>query len=107
MARDRRSFVLGTSLTLLGLTGNARSVLSDSTETTRSCRPIDPLLALQTGDERLMGAWQNQNRAETRAERCSHGQPLAGELLFVSRSDQLRPGPLGHDPDLCRLPRRP
>ncbi len=56
MALNRRSFVLGTSITLLGLIGNARSVLSDSTETPHSCRPDDPLLALQAGNERFMEA---------------------------------------------------
>ena len=84
MALNRRSFVLGTSLTLLGLTGNARSVLSDSTETPRSCRPDDPLSALQAGNERFMEAWQRQNRAETRAERAAAMANLWRENCFLS-----------------------
>ena len=83
MALNRRSFVLGTSLTLLGLTGHAKSVLGDSPETPRSCRPKDALSALQAGNARFVEAWQNKNRAETTAARAAAMANLWRDTCFL------------------------
>ena len=83
MALNRRSFVLGTSLTLLGLTGHAKSVLGDSPETPRSCRPKDALSALQAGNARFVEAWQNKNRAATTAARAAAMANLWRDTCFL------------------------
>ena len=83
MALNRRSFVLGTSLTLLGLTGKALPALSESTETPRSCRPDDALSALEAGNARFVTAWRNQNRAVSRAERADAMANLWRDNCFL------------------------
>ena len=83
MALNRRSFVLGTSLTLLGLTGQAKPVLSESAKTPKSCRPDDALSALQAGNARFMAAWQNQNRAGSGAERADAMANLWRDNCFL------------------------
>ena len=66
----RRSFLLGSGLTALGLTGDnlgASPVAAE--ETPRSCRPDDPLQALKNGNDRFVAAWQGKNKASTPQER--------------------------------------
>ena len=89
---DRRSFLIGTSLTALGLMGSSKPIseepasISDadtasipspvpSHESPRSCRPVDPLTALSEGNARFAAAWQNNNSAlsaKARAEAMSN-----------------------------------
>jgi carbonic anhydrase len=67
----RRSFLLGTGLTALGLTGdNLGASPAGAQETPRSCRPKDPLQALKQGNERFAAVWQSKNRASTADERA-------------------------------------
>ena len=91
MALNRRSFVLGTSLTLLGLTGHAKSVRGDTPETPRSCRPKDALSALQAGNARFVEAWQNKNRAATTAARAAAMANLWRDTCFLP-ADVIRRG---------------
>ena len=66
----RRSFLLGTGLTALGLTGdNLAASPAEALETPRSCRPDNPLQALKQGNERFAAVWQSKNRASTPEER--------------------------------------
>ena len=80
---DRRSFLLGSGLTAAGLIGTwvgqprradaaeipDRSTLA-SQESIRSCRPLDPLVALMEGNERFAKAWQEENAAPNMAARA-------------------------------------
>ena len=88
---NRRSFLIGTSLTALGLMGGSKPAASESPpeadrlaasassnlpthESPRSCRPVDPLSALREGNARFAAAWQRNNDAlssEARAEAMS------------------------------------
>ena len=66
----RRSFLLGTGLTALGLTGdNFGASAAEAQETPRSCRPDDPLQALKVGNARFAAVWQSKNKASTPEER--------------------------------------
>ncbi len=89
---DRRSFLIGTSLTALGLMGSSKPISEEPTsdsdldtasiaspvsnhESPRSCRPVDPLPALSEGNARFAAAWQNKNSAlsaTARAEAMSN-----------------------------------
>ena len=89
---DRRSFLIGTSLTALGLMGSSKPISEKPTsnsdldtasiaspvsshESPRSCRPVDPLSALSEGNARFAAAWQNKNSAlsaRARAEAMSN-----------------------------------
>ena len=84
---DRRSFLIGTSLTALGLMGSSKPISEEPTsdsdldtasiaspvsnhESPRSCRPVDPLSALSEGNARFAAAWQNKNSALSARERA-------------------------------------
>ena len=84
---DRRSFLIGTSLTALGLMGSSKPISEEPTsdsdldtasiaspvsnhESPRSCRPVDPLSALSEGNARYAAAWQNKNSALSTRERA-------------------------------------
>ena len=84
---DRRSFLIGTSLTALGLMGSSKPISEEPTsdsdldtasiaspvsnhESPRSCRPVDPLSALSEGNARFAAAWQNKNSALSTRERA-------------------------------------
>ena len=64
----RRSFLLGCGLTGTGLLGWPSAAQSDERDV-RSCRPDDPLKALQEGNRRFASAWQRSSSAVTPEDR--------------------------------------
>jgi carbonic anhydrase len=84
VALNRRSFLLGSGLTAMGLVGCSKVAQTDasqanigagatavpSNETPRSCRPGDSLSALKDGNRRFATAWQSKNTADTTEARA-------------------------------------
>lgn len=59
---NRRSFLLGCGLTAAGLLGHEPPAGAAAVDL-HSCRPADPLRALQQGNARFAAAWQASNAA--------------------------------------------
>ena len=107
---DRRSFLIGTSLTALGLMGASKPVTNEpetssdldkatdsasipAHQSPRSCRPADPLRALCDGNARFAEAWTKNNsgltattRAEAMASLWSDNCYLPADVLIKSQA---------------------
>ncbi|TCD57939.1 carbonic anhydrase [Synechococcus sp. BS55D] len=101
MTLDRRSFLLGTGLTALGLVGCAKKATPESSgatggtttaasipadENPRSCRPSDSLKALKDGNARFAAAWEKKNSANTPQERAQVMSNLWLDNCFLPAS---------------------